>query len=150
MSRRSANDVLIAARQAHGENGFSVVGSHRHLAPCARATSRTIYNPRPSPAPLSSRSPCPSPRLSGSKIWFKISFSMAGPMFFTSIVTSVSLPVSTTRIRGHIRRSHTSHGPLTTHSVVFIESPVTLSNSGGTPFASTLVAMVQVSENHSC
>ena len=35
-------------------------------------------------------------------------------------------------------------------SAVFIESPVTLSNSGGTPFASTLVAMVQVSENHSC
>ena len=75
---------------------------------------------------------------------------LAGPLFFTSMVTSVSLPVSTTRIRGHIRRSHTSHGPLTTHSVVFIESPVTLSNSGGTPFASTLVAMVQVSENHSC
>ena len=31
--RQSASNILIAARQAHGENGFFVVGSHSHLAP---------------------------------------------------------------------------------------------------------------------
>ena len=94
--------VLLTAMSPHcGEAGaqrtlFLPCRNARRSRPHAPGQLRARYTVR-ALGHRRYRGCCAGPRFSGSKIWSKADCSMAGPLFTTSMRTSASSPVSTTR-----------------------------------------------------